>query len=153
MAAKKVSATREKTYQKQYAEYLERYNSLKQKGKILKVEINGKLVDMRPYSYDTFKSEARFFMSENPDVDKYTIGKKMAEQQKQYTARQYRHFYKEVQENLDSLEDTQVADMIRNIMHGKTNAKGKWLVSAFEANAREIMDLYFSVTGGLRSQS
>lgn len=143
-----MSKTSEKAYKTQYAKYLERFDTLRNQGKIKRLDVPGN-VPAKPYSYNTFKTEMDRWVRQNPTDNKYTAGAKIALSNAQYTKNQYKAFYREVQDNLANIKasDEQTYNQIVQIMKDNYNQQGKWLVASFERNALDIMELYFAWSG------
>lgn len=151
-----MSKTSEKAYKTQYAKYLDRYHTLSIQGKIQKVELwDGTVRQMDALGYEGFKRIMDQWVKQNPTENKYTAGSKIALESAQYTKKQYKAFYNQVQADLAKIKasDEQIYTQINQLMKGSYNQQGKWLVSKFEANAYEIMQLYFQWSGSYEIKS
>lgn len=140
-----MSKTRETTYQSQYRQYLEEYNKLLDKGKIRKVEVGGNYNYQKPMDYKTFKR--RFDdMLPNNESRKYSLGKDIAKGSTEYTEKQYKHFRKNVEANLSKI-DKQSRIEIEEIMKGHYTTAGTFRAEWFEANAADIMEIFWGAGG------
>lgn len=138
----------QKTIDRQRAEYLKYWAEMEANNLVKsRVDGKGKIYYEAKLSEKAFENNMLRAIANDPEVNRYTFGRDMAQSQAAYTDKQLHYFRTEVLLNLDKIKP-QAKEEIIKIMKQNQTTKSWWSYTDFKRNAAEIMDIYFIVGDG-----
>ena len=137
---------RKSTIDRQWEEYLKRWEKNNSYNLYPPVEnYFGELEPRVPLGRKEFEIYYLDVIKEKPE-DRYIAGRKIADNDAKYSAKQISYFRSEVYLNLDKI-DPESKELIIQIMKQNQTTKSWWSATDFKRNVVAIMEAYFAING------